>query len=205
MSSARAFDEQIFTIDQALESVDDLIQKTISSSMNRHFLGIKITNLDILKKVLVGIKDGDSNVDINQAFEIESAFGGRTITCLNIAVTYCDGAVVDFLLRAGAKPDNDTVHHATVTIWPKKNKTLDVLVAHGVDLNSASSKDGHTALYHAKRNATQSKEFNPVVTSLTNHHATMFTSEQVVEPLLHAKDVVTQAVDSVTGFMLYPR
>lgn len=191
-----------YTPDETIRSVNATLQETIHAH-NAEFLGMKIRNLETLKSALEQFRSsGDVSV-LNQSFEMKNVLETKTISCLSIASTYCKPAVAEFLLQNGAKADNDTVHHAIHTLWPDIDGMLDVFAAYGVNLDAA--KDGHTPLYNAKRRASGSSQYDHIVGSLARHHATMFTTESLTEPLLRAADRVTEAYDAVTGFIVYPR
>lgn len=192
-----------FNLEQTIESVTNILNQTKNGAFPE-LLTMKIRNLEALKATLEQLRVNDNQTDINKPFEMQNILNSKTITCLNIAVTYCEAPVVEFLFSAGAKADQETIHHATATRWPNIDQILDVLVAHGVDLNT--TKDGHTALYNTKRHSVKcGGQMQPVVNSLVQHHATMFARERLSEPLLRLRDQVSDTYDAITGFMPFPR
>jgi len=209
-------------IDEIIQSVDETIingEKHFNGPSYAALTSISIDQLKYLKSVLELIREEKNTDLLDQPFEYKYLKETRTITCLNIAVTYCEADVVDFLLQQGAEPNDDTFHHAAKifwpfveayvsvknryypneSLWPDLDKTLDVLEAHHV--NMTTKKHDHTLLFIVKRRFGRYPEAERMITTpLANHHATMFTHESMIEPFLRASDSISDLSENIKRF-----
>lgn len=195
-------------IEEIIENVKNMIKESKKEDerffFNRNEPHIKTDSLKKLRNTLVSLKN-DPSTDLNQKFKLSNVLDTQTINCLNIAVIYCEPAVVEFLLLNGAKANSNTIHFATTTLWSKRHidETLDLLVKHGVDLNAP--RDGQTALYYLNRRpAHEYKQFMVIRTSLINHGGTMTESEVLWKPFQDIQDSVCNTYKKITGFSPFP-